>query len=127
VLQLETARHGFLRAGRLERWARISDEHGEGERVLAVLKKKLRHMGERRGRSPRCVRGRGSAAITGKTELTRLAHGTETQACRHKANGVVEAGPQYRESGARARGKLAPTVQPHWAEGEGEGERASAG
>jgi hypothetical protein len=55
------------------------NEAGEGERVRVGLKKKLGHMGRRRGRSSRHARGRGSAAVAGKTELTRLSHGAERE------------------------------------------------
>jgi hypothetical protein len=55
------------------------NEAGEGERVRARHKKELGHVGRRRGRSSRRARGRGSAAVAGKMELTRLAHGAERE------------------------------------------------
>jgi hypothetical protein len=44
--------------------------------VRAGLKKELGHVSERCGWSSRRARKRESAAVVGKTELTRLAHGT---------------------------------------------------
>jgi hypothetical protein len=93
---LERAWHGFWRAGRPTRWARITgelwrrrqsaiegergrNEAREGERVWAGLKKEMGRVGRRHGRSSRHAHGRGSATVAKKTELTRLAHGVERE------------------------------------------------
>jgi hypothetical protein len=52
--------------------------------VRAVLKKELGHMGRRRCRFSWRTRERESAAVAGKTGLTRLAHGGEREC---KVNG----------------------------------------
>jgi hypothetical protein len=50
----------------------------QGEREGAGgAQKGAGHVGRRCGWSSRRARGRGSAAVPGKMELTRLAHGTE--------------------------------------------------
>jgi hypothetical protein len=84
------------------------------------LKKELGCVSERRGRSPRRVRERGSAAVAGKTELTKGPHGAARERERvhgRTVHGADEAGPQHKERLRRARGKLAPTGRPQWAEG----------
>jgi hypothetical protein len=53
---------------------------GERERVRAGLKKKLGHVGRRRGRISRCACARGSAAVTGKTGLIGRDRGAEARA-----------------------------------------------
>jgi hypothetical protein len=98
------------------------NEAGEKERVQMGLKKDLGQVGERRGWSSRCARGRGSAVVVGQMELTRGPHGVarESEGARTKATGVDEVAPQRRERARHARGKLAPTGRPHLAEGERE-------
>jgi hypothetical protein len=58
------------------------NEVGEGEWVRVGLKKELGRVCRRRGRSSQRVRGRGSATVAGKIELTRLAHSAERERAR---------------------------------------------
>jgi hypothetical protein len=58
--------------------------------------KELGRVRERRGRSPRRTRGRGSTAIVGKTELTWLAHRSARERERGRTvHDADEAGPQH--------------------------------
>jgi hypothetical protein len=54
--------------------------------VRAGLKKELGRVGRRCGRSSWRARRRGSAAVAGKTELTRLAHGAEREGEKEREN-----------------------------------------
>jgi hypothetical protein len=65
--------------------------------VRAGLKKELGHVDERRGRSPRHGRGRGSAAVEGKTELTWLAHRAARESERADERFADGRGPRDRE------------------------------
>jgi hypothetical protein len=72
----------------------------------------------------------GQRWFAGKAELTGQTHGAEARACarvdRFGADSRV--GPTVRrEDGVRARGETVPIDRPHWAEGEKEQGRASAG
>jgi hypothetical protein len=76
---------------------------------------------ERHGRSPRRVRGRGSAVVAGKIELTRGAHGAarESKCVGEQSMALTrQASDAERESGHVCARKLAPTYWPRRIEGE---------
>jgi hypothetical protein len=85
-------------------------------------------VGERSGRSPWWVCGRGSAAVVEKTELTRRPHGAarESERAGERSMTLTRWAHSAERLGAHTR-KLAVTDRPHRVEGETERECAGVG